>query len=122
MSYVARCSADSRCLVAGQVDGRLAVWTLDGDTASRQTGTPALSVGDQDVVPAPLTAGGTSLVVSPNGATAALLSRAATAEWATSAGPTGLPVAAALVGDRLYVATRPTAGAAATLFTTRWTS
>lgn len=120
-SVSARCSADGRCLVAGQVDGRLAVWTLDGDTASRQTGTPALSVGDQDVVPAPLTAGGTSLVVSPNGATAALLSRAATAEWATSAGPTGLPVAAALVGDRLYVATRPTAGAAATLFTTRWT-
>ena len=38
----------------------------------------------------------------------------------TSAGPTGLPVAAALVGDRLYVATRPTAGAAANLFVARW--
>jgi len=118
----ARCggTAGTVCVVAGQVDGRLAVWSLDGDSASRQTGIPALAVGDQDVVPAPLTAGGTTIIVSPNGASAALLSRAGTAGWATSTGPSGLPVSAALVGDRLYVATRPTAGAAATLFTTRW--
>jgi hypothetical protein len=121
-SVSARCggSGATVCLVAGQVDGQLAVWSLDGDAVRRQIGIPALAVGDQDVVPAPLTTGGTTLVVSPNGATAALLSRAGTAGWATSAGPTGLPVAAALVGDRLYVATRPAAGAAATLFTTRW--
>ena len=118
----ARCggTAATVCVVAGQVDGQLAVWSLDGDTASRQTGIPALAVGDQDIVPAPLTTSGATVVVSPNGATAVVLSRAGAAAWATSAGPSGLPVAAALVGDRLYVATRPAAGAAATLFTTRW--
>jgi hypothetical protein len=123
-SVSARCGGDATtvCVVAGQVDGRLAVWSLDGDSASRQTGVPAVPVGDQDVVPAPLVTGGTTLVVSPSGATAAVLSRAGTAPWATSAGPSGLPVAAALVGSRLYVATRPTAGAAATLFMTSWPS
>jgi hypothetical protein len=31
-----------------------------------------------------------------------------------------MPVAAAVVGDQLYVATRLSAGAAATLFVARW--
>jgi hypothetical protein len=70
-----------------------------------------------------MAAGSTTLLVSPNGATAALLSGSGSAdgaEWALSEGPTGLPVAAAVVDDRLYVATRPKAGAAATLFVARW--
>ena len=121
-SVSARCDGASStgCVVAGQVDGRLAVWSLDGDRATRQPGIPALVVGDQDVVPAPVMARSTSVIASPNGATAAVLSRSDTTPWAVSAGPAGLPVAAALVGDRLYVATRPAAGAAATLFVNRW--
>jgi hypothetical protein len=124
-SVAARCGTPQAtgCAVAGQVDGRLAVWTLDGDRATRQTGIPTLVVGDQDIVPAPMAAGSTTLLVSPNGATAALLSGSGSAdgaEWALSEGPTGLPVAAAVVDDRLYVATRPKAGAAATLFVARW--
>ena len=121
-SVSARCGGPSGagCVVAGQVDGRLAVWSLDGDHATRQTGIPALAVGDQDVVPAPVIARSTSVITSPNGAAAAVLSRSDTGSWAVSPGPAGLPVAAALVGDHLYVATRPAAGAAATLFVSRW--
>jgi len=66
-----------------------------------------------------MSAGPHSLVVSPSAGQSVVLSSAAEG-WVTSAGPTGLPVAAALVGDRLYVATRPTAGAAANLFVARW--
>jgi hypothetical protein len=96
------------------------VWSLDGDLMTRQSGIPAAAVGDQDVVPAPVIAGSTSIIPSPNGATVAVLSRSDTGSWLMSAGPAGLPVAAAAVGDRLYVATRPAPGAAATLFVARW--
>jgi hypothetical protein len=81
-----------------------------------------VAVGDQDVVPAPVTSGSRTVLVSPNGAAAALLSRTGGGAWALSPGPAGLPVAAASVGDRHYVATRPQAGAAATLYQARWPS
>ena len=124
-AVAARCgdaTTPNGCVVAGQVDERLAVWAVDGDHATRLTGIPDLAVGDQDVVPAPVTSGSTTVLVSPNGATAALLSRAGGSAWAQSAGPAGRPVAAAMVGDRLYVATRPPAGGAATLYQARWPS
>ena len=124
-AVAARCgdaAIPNACVVAGQVDERLAVWAVDGDHATRLTGIPDLAVGDQDAVPAPVTSGSTTLLVSPNGATAALLSSAGASAWAPSSGPAGRPVAAALVGDRLYVATRPSAGGAATLYQARWPS
>lgn len=121
-SVSARCGGPSStgCVVAGQVDGRLAVWSMDGDRVTRQSGIPVIAVGDQDVVPTPVIASSTSLITSPNGATVAVLSGSDTGFWVVSGGPAGLPVAAALVGDRLYVATRPAPGAAATLFAARW--
>ena len=124
-AVAARCgdaAIPNACVVAGQVDERLAVWAVDGDHATRLTGIPDLAVGDQDAVPAPVTSGSTTLLVSPNGATAALLSSAGGSAWASSSGPAGRPAAAALVGDRLYVATRPSAGGAATLYQARWPS
>jgi hypothetical protein len=121
-SVSARCGGPSGtgCVVAGQVDGRLAVWSVDGDRVTRQSGIPVIAVGDQDVVPTPVIASSTSLITSPSGATVAVLSGSDTGFWVVSGGPAGLPVAAALVGDRLYVATRPAPGAAATLFAARW--
>jgi hypothetical protein len=121
-SVSARCGGPSptSCVVAGQVDGRLAVWSVDGDRAARQTGIPTIAVGDQDVVPAPVIARVSSVIVSPNGPTATVLSRSDTGSWVASPGPAGLPIATALVGDRIYVATRPAPGAAATLFVARW--
>ena len=83
-----------------------------------RTARPSAS-GTRTSCPRPMSAGPHSLVVSPSAGQSVVLSSAAEG-WATSAGPTGLPVAAALVGDRLYVATRPTAGAAANLFVARW--
>ena len=115
----AQCGTDGACLVTGQVDGRLALWDLRGDTATGPAGLPAIGVGDQDVVPRPMSAGPYSLVVSPAAGQSVVLSNTAES-WALSGGPTGLPIAAALVGDRLYVATRPSIGAPASLFVARW--
>ncbi len=118
-SVSARCASGGDCLVTGQVDGRLALWSLSGDTATRQTGVPAVAVGDQDVIPRPMGTGSGTTVVSPSDTGTVVLS-GTVGGWALSTGPTGQPVGAALVGDRLYVATRPQAGAPATLFVARW--
>ena len=115
----AHCGTDGACLVAGQVDGQFALWDLRGDTATAQAGLPAVAVGDQDVIPRPMGAGAHPVVVSPAAGQTVVLSTTAES-WARSQGPTGLPVAAALVGDRLYVATRATVGAPASLFVARW--
>ena len=81
----AQCSAaDGACLVTGQVDGRLALWDLRGDTATAQAGLPAIGVGDQDVIPRPMWAGPHSLVVSPAAGQSVVLSNAAEG-WALSA-------------------------------------
>jgi hypothetical protein len=125
--------AGAACLVIGQVDGALAVWSLAGDRAARVGGIPLLSVGDQDPLPAPLGAGATTIVVSPGGAGTSVVTgpapaassgapggSAAASAWRVSAGPSGRPVAAALVGDRLYVATRPESGGPASLWSARW--
>ena len=112
------------CVVAGQVDGALALWGLDGDRARRLGGVPRLAVGDQDPVPAPLAAARATLVVSPSGTGTAVLAGAplgGDVPWTTSAGPAGRPLAAALVGDRLYVATRQQAGGPTSLWSATWT-
>ncbi|MEO7236397.1 MAG: hypothetical protein ABIW80_13630 [Lapillicoccus sp.] len=117
-------SPDAVCVVAGQVDGALALWRLDGERAQRLNGIPRLAVGDQDPVPAPLVAGSTSLVVSPSGAGTTVLTGAplgGDGPWRTSAGPGGRPLAAAMVGDRLYVATRQQPGGPTSLWSARWT-
>jgi hypothetical protein len=116
---------DGVCVSAGQVDGRLAVWSLDGDRAARERGIPDLAVGNEDRVPAPLVAGSTVVVVSPTAAGTAVVSGttdpvAAGTTWAQSAGPSGRPVAAALVAGRLYVATQEQAGAPTSLWSAPW--
>lgn len=117
------------CLVAGQVDGSLSVWIVSGDdqpgadVATRVTGIPALTVDDEQAVPAPMLSGSHTLIVTPGGAGTAVVSRSAgssgpSGRWSASAGPHGTPVAAAVVGDRLYVATEEQKGGPATLWAT----
>ena len=67
-----------------------------------------------------MAAGGNGTVVVSPSSTGTVVLTSGVEGWAISDGPTGRPVGAALVGDRLYVATRPTAGAAANLFVARW--
>ncbi len=118
----ARCPPpDAVCVVAGQVDGHLAVWRVDGERAVRLGGIPAVAVGDQDPLPAPLSVGVSTLVVSPaDTGTVVVSGRADGGAWTASSGPGGRPVAAAVVGQRLYAATRSTAGGPVTLWSATW--
>lgn len=106
-----------RCTVAGQVDGLLALWDVDGDRATRVAGLPASSIGDSDPLPAPLMVAGHRVQLSTDGGRVAVLTDT-TGRWARSAGPDGAPVGAALVGDRLYVVVSTGPGTPTTLWQT----
>lgn len=53
-STISAACQGSTCGVAGQVDGRLAVWRLVDGTWTRLAGAPPIPVGDKDQLPAPL--------------------------------------------------------------------
>jgi hypothetical protein len=110
----ARCNG-TRCLIAGQVDGSLAMWELVGDTATRLEGLPEIAVGVNDPLPDPLLVNGRVVQLAAKGGHVAALSRAGSA-WSMSGGPDGAPATAALVGDHLYVAVRHGAGKPTTLW------
>jgi hypothetical protein len=97
----ARCGGD-HCVIAGRVDGRLAIWELTGDNATRLAGVPAVSVGDNQPLPAPVIIDGrlVQLVATQQHLTALVRNGSA---WSLSRGPKGEPTGAALVGRRLYV-------------------
>lgn len=106
-----------RCTVAGQVDGVLAIWQVDGDRAVRVTGLPVFSVGDSDPVPRPLLLAGHQVQITTEGGRSTVLTEYGSG-WARSTGPDGIPVGAALAGDRLYVVVSSRAGAPASLWQT----
>jgi hypothetical protein len=95
-------SCADTCSVAGQVDGRLAVWQGSGEVWERVPGVPGVRVGDKDRPPPPL---GKTLVYSDRGAV-----RIATLGGGTrdAAGPTGVVTGVARVGDSVYVLAGPT--------------
>ena len=67
---LAQCSpADGSCLVAGPGGRPARAVGPARDTATAQAGLPAIGVGDQDVIPRPMSAGPHSLVVSPSAQT-----------------------------------------------------
>jgi hypothetical protein len=96
----ARCGSD-HCVIAGRVDGRLAIWELTGDKATRMAGVPAVNVGDNQPLPAPVFIDGrlVQLVATQQHLTALVRSGST---WSSSRGPKGEPTDAALVGRRLY--------------------
>jgi hypothetical protein len=96
-----RCDG-GHCFVAGRVDGRLAMWDLTGDTATRLAGVPAVVVGDSQPLPAPLNIGDhlVQLAVMQHHVVALVRNRSA---WSVSSGPNGEPTTAALVGRHLYI-------------------
>ncbi len=99
----ARCTADG-CLMSGYVDGQLALWRLDGGTASRLPGVPPVTVSDKDDVPAPIDVDGTLLqVVGDNGKVKVLTGNDGRWTEHDSTGPSGPVVDALRLGDTLYL-------------------
>ena len=93
-----------RCLVNGFVDGKLALWTVEGDTATRLPGVPEIAVEDKDDLPAPLDVDGAAVQVISDGGRVKVL-RNRDAGWAVrdSEGPQVPAIRVALVGRHLYV-------------------
>lgn len=97
-AHSARCD-ESGCLVVG-VDGDvLTVWQTSGSTATRQE-IPSLTVGDHQAAPPPVRLGGRTCIVAPG----VLLERVGSG-WRSRPGPAGAPVAAAALGDTIYLVT-----------------
>ena len=93
------------CLVAGQVDGQLAVWEVSGDSARRLDAVPSAAVSDSAPLPRPVLSGGLEVVVAPSGGATVVVERAGDS-WSQTDGPQGgTPVSAAFADGRLYVVT-----------------
>lgn len=101
----AACTATG-CTVAGWVDGRLAIWTLDPSGARRPGGNPDVAVGDRAVMPAPILdeQGRATLLLTDAGAVIVL--RQTDTGWDRQAGPPGVVLATARVGGLLYAITQ----------------
>jgi hypothetical protein len=102
-AHAAACQGDT-CLVVGQLGGRLTAWELRGDSSRAVTGIPPWPVGEAEhLVPPVTTARGWVWPVAYAGRTR-ILARSGSA-WVASDGPQGAPLAAAALGNRLYVVT-----------------
>ena len=101
----AACTATG-CTVAGWVDGRLAIWTLDPSGARRLGGIPDVAVGDRAVMPAPILdeQGRATLLLTDAGAVIVL--RQVDTGWDRQAGPPGVVLATARVGGLLNAITQ----------------
>jgi hypothetical protein len=110
----ARCSSPASCAVNGYADGKLALWKVDGGTASRLGGLPDIDVGDKDVLPAPIDAGDGRLVqLAGNDGKVEVVSGSGD-NWTVqdSTGPTGAVIDAVRVGTEVFVLAGPPGGAA----------
>jgi hypothetical protein len=99
----AHCTPEA-CTVAGYVDGQLAMWKVEGSAADRLDGLPPVTVGDRDVVPAPIDLDGRLVQVVGDGGRVRVVSGDGT-NWTVhdGTGPTGAVTDAALAGNQLYV-------------------
>lgn len=98
-----RCTG-AECLISGYVDGRLALWRLDGTGSARFTGLPPIPVGVKDHLAAPFDLGDRLVQMVANSGRVQLVSGDGEA-WTVheSRGPVGSVVDAARVGDALYL-------------------
>ena len=103
----ARCW-DSVCGIAGRVDGKLAAWQLTDGSWTRIPNVPPVPVSDKDHLAAPVQLDGkVTLLVSDGGQVR--VARHDGPQWTvrTATGPTGTVVAAARVGDTVYLIAGP---------------
>ena len=112
----AHCTGD-HCLIAGQADGSLAMWDLTGGTPTRLAGLPSIAVGDNTPLPDPVVIGRHLVQLATDRGHAVVLTRDGSS-WSLSDGPDGMPTAAALVGDHLYVILTHGSGTPASLWET----
>lgn len=90
------------CLLTGYADGALAMWSLQGPSARRLAGVPAVAADVGVRIPAPLQVGDTIVQVVSRDSGVALLVRGSR-RWALAGGPAGIALASAMVDGWLYV-------------------
>ena len=94
---------DSRCVVIGRADGRLAAWRyIDGEASVLNV--PDAAMPKDSVLP-PVTWGGRTALVLPDGAASQIAVSDDLDTWNLVSGPEGIPVAAAASGVSLFVLT-----------------
>jgi hypothetical protein len=103
----ASCTA-KLCTISGFVDGKLAIWQLEGSQGKRLGGVPAIAVGDKDKLPPPVDDGGHLYQVIAEGNKVKVVS-GHDGSWTVqqSTGPEGVVKDAALVGKTLYLVAGP---------------
>jgi hypothetical protein len=104
LASTATCAND--CVIAGSVDGKLAIWRLGADgTAQRLQGVPEIPVSDKDKLPPPAVDGGTVVqVVAHDNKVQVLSGRDGGWTVQDAQGPEGAVTAAALLpGHKLSV-------------------
>jgi hypothetical protein len=108
---------DKVCTISGFVDGKLAIWQLEGARVKRLGGVPAIPVGDKDKLPPPIELDGNLYQVVAEGNKVKLLS-GHDGNWTVreSTGPEGAVTDAAVLGKKLYLLAGP-AGRRAALWT-----
>jgi hypothetical protein len=104
----ATCTSATACTISGFVDGKLAIWQLDGDQGKRLPNVPALAVGDKDKLPPPVVAGGRIYQLIAEGNKVKVVS-GQDGTWTVreSTGPEGVVKDAALIGKTLYLLAGP---------------
>lgn len=112
-AVTARCNG-RQCLVAGQVDGALAMWDLTGDTATRLA-LPPVTVSDNTPLPDPLIIGTHLVQLATARGHAVILTRRGSG-WSLSSGPDGTPTEAVVLGRHLYLILTAGPGRQATLW------
>jgi len=105
--------ATKLCTISGYVDGKLALWQLDGTQGKRLAGVPDLAVGDKDLLPPPIDDNGSVLQIIADGNNVKVVSGRDGA-WTVrdSTGPVGTVRDARLVGRTLYLLAGPADGPA----------
>lgn len=104
------CVTDT-CVVSGQADGKLAMWEVKGDQATRYGGLPPVAVGDKDRLPPPVVANDKVVQVAADaGQVKVITGRGSSWKVHDSTGPAGAVTDAVVVGDSLYVVAGPPDG------------
>ncbi|MDX6259410.1 MAG: hypothetical protein QOH84_1098 [Kribbellaceae bacterium] len=104
----ATCTSATACTISGFVDGKLAIWQVDGDQGKRLPNVPAIAVGDKDKLPPPVIADGRIYQLIADGNKVKVVS-GRDGSWTVqeSTGPEGVVKDAALVGKTVYLLAGP---------------